>query len=244
MTGIPSWLGATSGQGTQAGQVNQFLGAHAVTFLYQGTAQSSQTTAGSGTVGSFGQYVAQSFTTGSSQTAIGYVTTVESTTATLPTSTLQVSIYASSGGAPTGSPLITVTASQEYVRFAPISVAFPVPLTVTPSTTYFIVTAPSGQSGTQDFTWAKSNQTSGAYLSTNGTTWSSQTYGLQYGVYDQSATGPLTATWEDAGARWIWLGYSSSLINKLAEYTVAQNSGYIQADRTLAYSGTSLVSVT
>jgi hypothetical protein len=131
------------------------------------------------------------------------------------------------------------------VKFAPTLVTFPVPLTgLTASTLYAIVTAPSGASGTQDYTWTKSNQTSGAFTSTNGTAWTTQTYGFQFQVFDQSAVGPLMATWEDAGSRWVWIGYSTSASMRfLSEYTAAQASGYIQSNRTLTYSGTTLIGV-
>lgn len=240
MTGIPTWLGATAGQATQAGQVNQFLGAHAVTFLYQGTQQDAQVTPGSGSGStSGGTYLAQKFTTGSSQTKLGYALAhILGGTSGFP---LSLSVYASSAGAPTGSPLVTVQASSEYIGFGPAYLTFPLPLTVTASTVYFLVAAPP-TSGT--YTWTKSNQSSGVYTSTNGTAWTSQAYGLEYVIYDQSMTGPLTAVWEDGGARWSWLNISAAgQLSQLSEYTVAQNSSYIQADRTLTYSGNSLIGV-
>ena len=46
----PTWLGATTGYNAYAGQVNQFLATHAVTYLYAGAEQASQGTAGSGGV--------------------------------------------------------------------------------------------------------------------------------------------------------------------------------------------------
>ena len=67
---IPTWLGATASQPAAAGQVNQFLGAHPNTFLYAATLQAQANTAGSGSFGSNGQYLAQSFTTGAAQTLI------------------------------------------------------------------------------------------------------------------------------------------------------------------------------
>lgn len=237
MSGIPAWLGATAGQATQAGQVNQFLGTHPTQYLYAGTLNDNQTTTGAGTitVSSVGGYLAQSFTTGPSQTQLGYVQMISSGggTGTLWT----VSIYASSGGAPTGSPLVTVTASGEYENFAPTWVTHPVPLNgLATSTKYFIV----GHSSSP-FQWRQSNQVSGAYTSSNGTTWTAQAYGMTYQIYDPSLTGPLTCTWEDSGARWTWLGYNGSgQINQLSEYTAAQNGGFVQADRNLIYSGTVL----
>lgn len=240
----PSWLAAAAAQPAQAGQINQFLGAHASTLLYAGVVQSAQTTAGTGSTATFGTYIAQMFTTGSSQTKIGYVTCRLTTTSPVPTTTLQVSIYATSGGVPTGSPLATVTAAPEYVNFAPAFVVLPMPLTVTPSTVYAIVTAPSGNSGTQDITWGRSNQTSGALTSTNGTTWTAQTYGLEYQVFDQTATGKLTCTWEDSGARWCWFNYASNgQVSQVTEYTAAQGGGYLQSNRAFTYTSNQLTSI-
>ena len=240
MTGAPAWNGATAGSAPQSAQINQLLGLHAATLLYQGVQQDAQTTAGTGSGSTAGgTYLAQSFTTGSSQTALGYATAhILGGTSGFP---LSVSVYASSGGAPTGSPLITVQASPEYVAFGPAFLVFPLPLAVTPSTVYFLVAAPPA-SGT--YTWNKSSQTSGAYTSPDGTTWTSQAYGLQYQIYDQSAAGPLTAIWEDGGARWSWLNINGAgQLAQLSEYTVAQASGYVQADRNLSYSGTLLSGV-
>jgi hypothetical protein len=235
----PAWLAATVGQPAKAGQCNQFLGAHSVTYLYQGGLHDSQTTPGSGGVAANGIYMAQKFTTGSSQGAVGYAAATISTSGGAGT-TMTLSVYASSGGAPTGSPLISVAASYDYVTFAPASVVFPLPIGgLSPSTAYFLVASPSGT----NFPWGKSNQVTGAYTSTNGTSWTAQAYGLLYQIYDQAATGPLTCTWEDAGARWTWLQTTSGQITELSEFTTAQNSGYLQSDRTLVYSGSTLIGV-
>lgn len=246
MSVVPAWLAAVASQPAQAGQINQFLGAHPTNFLYAGTRQAAQTTAGSGTVGTFNTYLAQTFTTGAAQTAIGYVTAAVAETGTAPTSTVQISIYATAGGAPTGAPLVSVTAAPEYVTFAGGGlVVFPVPVTgLTAGTTYAIVIGPSGASATQDYTWAKSNQTSGAYTSANGSSWAAQAYGFQFAVYDQSALGQLVATFEDAGARWTALTYNTNgTPHTLSEYTAAQGGGYLQATRTFTYSGTQLTAV-
>jgi hypothetical protein len=244
VTGVPNWLAATPNQPPQAGQVNQFLGAHPTTYLYQGTLKDNQQTAGSGAVTSNGTYIAQKFTTAIGQTAVGLAAVVLAAPGT-PGATLPVSIYASSGGAPTGSPLLTANVAPEYANFAPSFVTIPLPLAgLTASTAYFLVTGPAGPNGTNCFSWSKSNQVTGAYTSTNGTTWTAQAYGMRFEIFDQSVTGPLTCTWEDAGARWTWLGYNASnQMNALSEYTAAQNAGYLQANRTLTYSGTSLIGV-
>lgn len=232
----PAWLAATAGQPAKASQVNQFLGAHATTYLYQGVLGDFRNVSGSGAINANGIYLAQKFTTGSGQTTVGYVE-CDISGGGPAGSQMTLSIYASSGGAPTGSPLVSVTASVDYVAFAPTFVTFPLPITgLTPSTVYFLVISPCGT----NFPWFLSNQTSGAYTSSNGTTWTAQTYGMLFFIFDQTATGPLTCTWEDSGARWTWINWSGTLLHQLSEYTAAQNSGYLQSDRTLNYSGWTL----
>lgn len=241
MTAIPSWLGATSLQGAQAGQVNQFLGAHAVTYLYAATQKAAQSTAGSGAVNSNGVWMAQSFSTAVGQTAVGRVVLTLAVTGS--PAPLVVNLYANSGGAPTGSALVSASVPREFLTGSPAALSIPLPATVTASTTYWIVTTAVGDPSNLH-SWSKSNQTSGASTSANGTTWAAQTYGLLYQVYDQTASGSLTHTWEDAGARWTGMGYNAtSQVTGLREYTVAQASGYIQANRTLTYSGTLLIGV-
>ena len=245
MSATPSWLGATSGSLPVAGQVNQFLGTHNSQYLYAGVQQAAQTTLGSVETASNGVYMAQSFTTGASQTAVGYVSmplgsTVASGSSLAP---IALGLYANSGGAPGGSPLVTVTATTEYMFLASgggtasAFLLYPLPATVTPSTEYWLVTAPMGSS-TFHYHWYQSNQTSGASTSTTGSSWSAQAYGFAYRVFDQSASGLLTATFEDSGARWTALTYNSlSQIASLAEYTVGQTaSGYTQGYRALTYS--------
>lgn len=241
MTAIPSWLGATAGQGAQAGQINQLLGAHAVTYLYAATQRAAQSTAGSGSVNSNGTWIAQSFTTAVGQTAVGRVVLTLAVTGS-PTP-LTVGLYANSGGAPTGSALVSAAVPKEFLTGTGTAFSIPLPATVTASTTYWIVTTAVGSAGNL-FSWSKSNQTSGASTSANGTAWTAQAYGLLYQVYDQTATGNLTHTFEDSGARWTGLGYNTNnSVKSLQEYTVAQSSGYIQANRTLTYSSGLLIGV-
>lgn len=248
MATTPTWQAATSGQPALAGHVNQLLGSHATTYLYTGVQTAAQTTAGTGTVGTNGTYIAQSFTTAAGQTSIGYVIARISSGGATSGSQLgptTLSLYANSAGAPTGSPLASVTMTAEYVAAAPSFVTYPLPVTgLTASTTYWLVLAPAGNA-TYSYLWWKSNQTSGASTSTNGTTWTAQTYGLLYQVYDQTATGLLTCTWEDTGARWTWSGYgTTNLLTQYAEYTGGQTTaGYLQSFRTLSYTNGLLTGV-
>lgn len=242
MTGIPSWLGAAAGQSALAGQVNQFLGAHAVTFVYTGVQRAAQSTAGTGAVNSNSLWIGQSFATAAGQTAVGRVVlTLAETGAPAP---LTVSLYATLSGAPTGSPLVSTVVPREFLTGTAAALSIPLLATVTASTTYWIVTTAVGDPSDL-YSWSKSNQTSGASTSTNGTTWTAQTYGLLFQVYDQSTSSGLVHTFEDAGARWTGLSYNTSnQITRVQEYTAAQASGYIQANRALSYSGALLTGVT
>jgi len=241
----PTWLGATSGSPPFAGQISQFLGTHSAQYLYTGVQTAAQTTAGSTSSNTNGLYLAQSFTTAAGQSAVGYVVVPVSTTTAsgslLATTTL--SLYATSGGAPSGSPLVSTVVTAEYANLATggtatVKVPIPLPVTgLTASTTYWLVLAAAG-SASHSYTWYRSNQTSGASTSATGASWSAQTYGFEYAVYDQTASGVLAATWEDSGARWTALTYNAlSQIASLAEYTVGQTaSGYTQGYRALTYS--------
>lgn len=252
----PSWNGASPAQPTLAAQINQFVGAHATTSLYAATSRASQLVAGSTSTATNGVYLAQQFTTAVGQTAIGYVS-IPLTSYTASGSSLGVitlSLYANSAGAPTGAALITTTVSTEYAYLASNSgssatafILYPLPITgLTASTTYWLVTNPVG-TGPTHYRWYQSNQVSGASTSTNGTTWSAQTYGLGYNVFDQGASGLLTATWEDAGARWSTFTYTATTnqLKTIAEYTVAQGAGnYVQGYRVLGYTTGYLTSIT
>lgn len=252
MSAVPTWLGATAGQPGQSGQINQFLGSHTAQYLYTGTQTASVATSGSTTTSSNGLWIAQSFTTALGQTAIGYVqgpiSTTTTTGASLAPTTL--SLYASSGGAPAGSPLVSTTVTAEYAYLSTANgntntfTTYPLPVTgLTASTTYWLVLHSTASSGA--FTWFRSASASGASTSTNGTTWSAQTYGLRYSVFNQAATGNLVSIWEDAGIRWTAMTYTGgNLINSIGEYTLAQGTAaYVQSYRALTYSGDLLTGV-
>lgn len=243
-----TWLGATNGTGIlpAAAQQQAFLGVHRAQWLYAGVQRAAQLTAGSGSTSSNGLYIAQSFTTAAGQTAVGYVTLsiTSNTGAGANLAPLTIGLYANSGSAPTGAALVSVTAPAEYVFPTAVPTVFPLPVTgLSASTTYWIVASAAGN-GTYSYAWAKSNQTSGTSTSTNGTSWTAQTYGSVFAVYDQTAVGQLTALWEDGGARWQALTYTTTgEPATLGEYTVAQSSSYVQGYRTLTYSNGLLTKV-
>lgn len=242
----PNWQAATSGQLPKANQINQFLGTHVTQVIYTGVQKAAQTTAGTGSTNTNGTYLAQSFSTAVGQTAIGYValniTANTSNSTNLGPTT--VSIYTNNAGAP-GTSLLSTTVTAEYVNLGPVFIVVPVPLTgLTASTTYWIVIAAAGNASF-NYMWNKSNQVSGASTSPNGATWTAQAYGFQYEVFDQSLVNPVVATWEDSGARYVWLGKNTNgTLSNIGEYTSGQTTnGYCQTYRTLSYSSGHLTGV-
>jgi hypothetical protein len=252
----PVWLGAGSAASLQpptAAQVNQFLVTHLFQNIYPATLQASVTTNGSAhTSGNATTYIAQSFTTGASQTTIGYIQapigSFIAAGAALGPAT--VNLYTNVAGAP-GVSLLSTPITTEYVfsitaGVDTVYVTYPLPITgLTAATTYWIVLTPAGNN-TNHYTWRQSASASGASTSTNGTSWTAQAYGLQYKVFDGVPAGSnVLLTWEDSGARWTWANRDSdNRISQYAEYTTAQGTGqYVQSFRTLSYSGSLLTGV-
>lgn len=250
-----NWLGATPGQAPLARQVNQFLVTHPTTYLYAATSQASVVTSGAATTSSNGLYLAQQFTTGASQTAVGYVLAPISTTSTSGASLAPTTLglYANSAGAPSGAALGSVTLTAEYAYLSTANgntntfTVYPLPVTgLTAATTYWLVLASTASTGS--YTWFRSASASGASTSPNGSTWTAQAYGFRYQVFDQAASGLPTATWEDSGARWTAATWNTAAaINQyasFAEYTAAQGTAqYVQSYRALTYSNGLLTGV-
>lgn len=246
-----NWLAAAPGPLPLAQQVNQFLVSHPTMYLYTGTQTAQQITAGATSTSSNSLWLAQSFATAVGQTAVGYVTVPITTTSTSGTALAPttLSLYANSGGAPTGSALVSTTLTAEYANFASggtatVLVDYPLPVTgLTASTTYWLVLHSTASTGF--YTWYRSNQVTGASTSSNGTTWAAQAYGFEYQISDQTASGALQLTWEDAGARWTWSNFNAlAQLTQYAEYTVAQGANaYVQSTRTLTYSSGLLTKV-
>lgn len=238
----PTWLAPTSGSSALAGSVTQLLATHAITYVWTGTEQANQSTAGSGGVNSNGLYMAQSFATAAGQTTTGYVVVTAAFTGSPSPWTL--SIQASSAGAPSGTALASAAVPKEFLSGSASTQPVMLPVTgLTASTTYWIVAQAVGDVSDY-FTWSKSNQVSGASTSANGTTWTAQAYGLLYQVWDQAAIQPLAGTWEDSGARWTALTYTAGQVTHLEEYTAGQTAaGYTASSRTLSYSSGLLTGV-
>lgn len=253
MLTTPPWLAATAGAAGNAGQVNQLLGAHTSTWFYGGTLQASQATGAVTFQSSFGTYLAQSFTTGAAQTAIGSVQLqLNAVNGSLVSETIApatLSLYLSSSGVPTGGALATASLDEITVAGSGYWVSFPIAATgLTASTLYELVLASGGTSGTY-YAWRESNQVFGAATSPDGATWTTQAYGLTYRVYDQSAGGSTRVTYlsDDDGARWAALTYDAATgrLTQIAEYAQAQGAGAVlTSTRTLTYTSGLLTGVT
>jgi hypothetical protein len=239
-----TWLAASAGSAARPGQINQFLGSHSSAWLYSGnTLQSHQTTGSAEFQSSDGQYMAQTFTTASTQTTVGQVLLQISTvggspiTALIPA--LTVAVYANSGGVPTGSALGSATVTSQYVYTSPFWVQVPLGLAgLSVSTPYQLVVSAAG-TATNHYAWQQSNQTSGASVSPDGLSWSAQSFGLMYQVYDQSGQiWPPLSLIDDDGARVTTFAYNSLVqLTGITESVVSQDGSSFFSSRTISYSG-------
>lgn len=239
----PSWQAATAGFSALAGQANQFLTTHAVTYVYTGAQTAAQSTAGAGGVASNSTWIAQSFSTAGGQTTTGYVIVTAKVTASPAPWT--VSIQANSAGAPSGTALVSAALPKEFLTSSAAAQAVMLPVTgLTASTTYWVVAQAVGDVS-NFFTWSKSNQVTGASTSANGTVWTPQAFGLLYKVFDGTPVMPLAGTWEDSAARWTALAYNGSgQLTGIEEYTAGQAAnGYAASARALSYTSGMLTGV-
>lgn len=241
---VQTWLAASAGSPARPGQINQFLGSHTSSWVYSGNIlRSSQQTGSSLYQSSDGQYMAQTFTTSSTQTTIGQVLLQVSTVGGSPVSALipalTVSLYANASGVPTGSPIASSSLSSQYVYTSPFWVTVPLGASgLTASTPYQLVLSPAGGASNY-YAWQQSNQTSGASLSSDGVTWNEQAYGFMYQVYDASGTNwPPSSLIGDSGARVTTFTYNSSVqLIGVAESVVSQDGSGFSSSRTITYSG-------
>jgi len=231
----PAWNGATNGQLPLATQINQFLGTHAITFVYTGTSQGSSTTLSGSATNSNGLYIAQTFTPGSAQTIQRWIFTLAVTGSPGP---LTVTIRPDNAGAPSASILSTTLVPSAFVPGAAGQVSVPTAQTaLTNATPYWFVFSAVGDAS-NFYAISRTTAGSGASTSVNGTSWSTQAYGLYYQRFDTSVIAPLAHTYEDTGARWTTLGHNANTsVSKLSEYNTAQNSGALQSVRSFTYSG-------
>lgn len=252
MSFTPVFQAATVGYEGNAGQVNQFLTPHTSTFLYSGSGLQSQSAAGSGIyLNTDGQYISQQFTMGATKTAISQVwiqvSTIGGSAIHDNIDPLVVSIYADSGGFPTGSALATSFLTETAIYASGFWVVFLIPVAgLAAATPYHIVTSPAGVAGVNYYVWQKSVTPGGALTSPDGADWTLQPFGLMYQVYDRAASGLLSYVVSDNGLRQTTYGYpgGSSLISSITEYTVDQTgSSSVSYTRSLTYDGVLLTGV-
>lgn len=236
----PAWLGATTGQPPQAAQINQFLGAHAATFIYTGVSLGSSTL-GSGTVATNGLYIAQTFTPGSNQTPGRFVLTLQVTGTPPP---LTLTVQTNSGSAPSGTALVTTLVPPNYLTGTATATSVPLPCSLTSGTVYWIVANAVGDVS-NFYSFTKSTAGTGASTSPTGVTWTAQAYGLTYVRFDQTPTFPLMHTWDDSGVRWTALTSTAAAMPSVYdEYTVAQSTNqFVYSSRSFTYTSGSLTSI-
>lgn len=247
MSAIPAWLAATAGHGTLAGQVNQLFGGHTSAWLYAGGTQRAAQATGAATYQSTqSQWLAQEFTTAAGQTQIGMVwlqiSTVggSPTTATIPP--LTIGLYASSGDTPTGTALASTTVTEQQVYGSGFWLQVPLAAAVTPSTVYQLVVSPAGTAG-HYYVWQQSIQSPGASMSLDGSTWTSQSYGLTFQIFDQGTSGQVQFLYDDGGSRVTQLSYTQGQLSSVTESVLAQDGTMATFTRSLTYSGGFLVGV-
>jgi hypothetical protein len=239
----PAWKGASTGSQPLAGQVNQFLGTHAVNFVYNGVSAASSTTLAGTATNTNGLYIAQQFTPGSTQTIQRWVLTLAVTGSPNP---LTVTLQTASGGAPSGTILSTTLVPKEYLTGTATAVSIPTAQTsFTSGTQYWIVFNAVGDAS-NFYSVSRTTAASGVSTSTDGITWTSQGYGIYYNRFDTTVTGNLIHTWEDNGVRWTTTSYNTNATpSLLQEYTTAQaTNDYVYSSRTFTYSGTTLTFLT
>lgn len=244
MSNVPTYKAAVVGQPGNAGMVNQFLAAHNSTFVYNSAILRANETTGISTyLSTESQYISQSFMTGSTQTAIGevwlQVSTVNGSAITDNIDPLTLSLYADSGGEPTGAALAMATLTETVIYDSPFWVIFPLTATgLTVSTTYHLVTSPAG-TATSYYVWQENDQPSGASTSPDAIVWTDQAFGMMYQVYDQTAAegATLRDIVMDSGARVIQYTYNSEgLVQTVTEHTINQvGTGSLNNTRTYTY---------
>lgn len=246
----PPWLAASAGYKPQPGQVNQMLGAHPSSWIYTGNVVQASEETGSGLyVSTASQYLAQSFVTAAAQTTIGVaylqISTVGGSPINATITPLTVSLYASAAGLPTGAALASGTVGEVAVYSGAFWLPVPIAASgLTPSAVYWLVVEPAGSSSAY-YAWQRSNQSSGAALSSNGSSWSAAAYGFMYQVHDLTGTiWPPRFLVDDGGARTTAFTYNTAgQLATITEQVVSQSGAVQYSQRTLTYSGTILTGV-
>lgn len=239
-----TYQAATAGSPGLAGHVNQFLVSHPTTYLYAGNTQQSQTTDGAAATNSNGLWVAQKFSLLAGVTTLGRAGLWLKFTGA--PGVLHVSLRADATGHPAATELAGVDVPREFTSGTASEVSIPLPASgLTAGGTYWVVCTATGDAS-NFWSVERSNQTSGASTSPDGSTWTAQAYGFMFETFDQTATGQVTNSYSDAGSRWTVLRYDTGRhLTTVKEYTAGQTAaGYAVSNRALAYSAGLLSTVT
>jgi hypothetical protein len=247
----PNAHGVVQNSNFSAGDINQFLGTHAITYCNQGATQVSYTTTGGASVlktfSGAAQWLAQPFSTGASQTTISRIELYFSGSTTSGVDTT-LELRTDNAGVPSNTTLYSVAIPSDFQNAGGPIIWVSIPCTVTgltAATKYHIVV--DGQnSGTSNIalSWA-TNTTSvnQGVKSASGTSgWSVNGNTFLFNVF-AGANGVLRNTYEDAGARWTGYDYNSSNGNTTVATVREYTTGTLRSVRTLSYTSGALVGV-
>jgi hypothetical protein len=238
----PTWSAAAVDDPPLAGQLNQFLGAHEVAYLYDGNQISSATGAPTGTLATNGLWIDQPFVLAGTQVGRAEVEISKAGTG----ADVTLGLFADDGaGNPGGAPLVQVVVPAEFFPAAAGFVTVPLPITgLVSGATYHLVMSAGGDA-TNHGLWSHPGAVTGQAARTASAfagPWSAQTFSMDFKVIDRAAVGALRNTFEDAGARWTSIDNNAAgQPTILREYTGGQ--GTLRSVRTLTYTSGQLASV-
>lgn len=236
---VPTFHSVSQNSTFSAGDVNQLLGTHAVSYLNQG-AETATGIAATGTLntntGAAAQYITQPFTTIGGQTTISRVEFLVALGGTGADTT--IGIYANSGGNPTGAALFSITFPLDFAPTVAAYISVPCIATVTASTIFHLVI--SGTASTSNFLKFSDGTTVGSAAKTSptgvGGTWTTAGKQLCYNIFN-STDGVLRNTYEDAGARWTGFDYNQSGSSNTTISAIREYTGALRSVRALSYTG-------
>ena len=242
----PTYIAVTDGDSFIAGQINQYLGTHDISYIYAGASVNSNT----GTIAAYDelydQAVAQSFFAASAG-AVGWVTLWAKAASV--GSDVIFSIQPDSGGSgPTGTVLgqTLVPADHFSSASAGAAVTFPIPVTGLTSGDVYWVCASMGGSSVSYVEFGYIAAHAGLATSAGGSAaWSiSASTSLYFDISSGGTFGKLYGTWEDEGARWTWITWAAGLLVDVYEYTAGSApSNELQSARAITYTGVLPVAV-
>ena len=242
----PSYIAVTDGDAFTAGQINQYLGTHDISYIYAGASVNSNT----GTIAAYDelydQAVAQSFFAASTG-AVGWIT-LWARAASVGSDVI-FSIQPDSGGSgPTGTVLgqTLVPADRFSSDSAGAAVTFPIPVTgLTPGDVYWVCASMGGSSVSYvELSYIAAH--AGLATSAGGSAaWSiSASTSLYFDISSGDTFGNIYGTWEDDGARWTWITWVDGLPTDIYEYVLGSAPGNeFESARVVTYAGVLPVAV-